>query len=60
MTWLPFRGMFGVPVELLGGFLTPADALPEVAIQLGWTLILLALVAWTWKRGVRRYGAYGA
>jgi len=60
LEWLPFRGMLAVPVELLGGFLSARDALPQIGIQLGWTLTLAALAAFTWRRGLRRYGAYGA
>lgn len=57
---LPFRGMLSVPVEILGGFIRPADAWPYIAVQAGWTLVMIALVHVTWQRGVRRYGAYGA
>ncbi len=60
LDWLPFRGMLGVPVELLGGFLTWREALPEVAIQVGWTALFAGLVALAWRRGIRRYGAFGA
>jgi ABC-2 type transport system permease protein len=58
--WMPFRGMLAVPVELLGGFLTAGDALGDIAVQVGWVVLLSALAAFLWKRGVRRYGAYGA
>lgn len=58
--WLPFRYMLALPVELLGGFLTAREALPEVGIQLAWVLGLAALATFTWRRGIRRYGAYGA
>lgn len=58
--WLPFRGMLAVPVELLGGFLTWREALPEIGVQLGWVVALTALAVFTWRRGLRRYGAYGA
>ncbi|HMV66119.1 MAG TPA: ABC-2 family transporter protein [Myxococcota bacterium] len=57
---LPFRGMLAVPVEILGGFTKPRDALPDLALQVAWTLTFAALVRFTWARGVRRYGAYGA
>jgi ABC-2 type transport system permease protein len=58
--WLPFRGMLGLPVEILGGFLDWRAALPEVGIQLGWVVVMGLLVRYTWKRGVIRYGAHGA
>jgi ABC-2 type transport system permease protein len=57
---LPFRGMLGLPVEILGGFIGPVAALPEVGVQLAWVGLLTALVAFTWSRGIARYGAYGA
>lgn len=57
---LPFRGMLGLPVEILGGFVSPEAALPEVALQLGWCAGLFLAVQWCWARGIARYGAYGA
>lgn len=60
LDWLPFRGMIAVPVELLGGFLSPREALFDIAVQLAWTLILWVAAAAVWRRGIRRYGAFGA
>lgn len=57
---LPFRGMLGLPVEILGGFVTPGEALLEIGAQLGWVVILWVGVRVAWDRGVARYGAYGA
>ena len=57
---LPFRGMLGLPVEILGGFLSNTDAALEIGGQLGWVVILWLAVRWAWDRGVARYGAYGA
>jgi len=57
---LPFRGMLGLPVEILGGFLDPVAALPEVGIQIAWCAVLGVAVRWAWARGIVRYGAYGA
>lgn len=59
-TWLPFRATLATPVELLGGFLAPADAGLDLAIQAGWAVVLLGGVAWAWRRGLLRYGAFGA
>lgn len=58
--WLPFRGLLAVPVELLGGFMTPEQAASELALQVGWMLVWAWLVAVTWRRGLVRYGAFGA
>lgn len=60
LRWLPFRGMLALPVELLGGFVTPSQALPDVGIQLGWVVVLGALALTLWRRGLQRYGAFGA
>lgn len=58
--WLPFRGMLGVPTELLGGFLTPREAMGHMGVQLGWVLIFGGIVWLLWRRGLQRYGAFGA
>lgn len=60
LTVLPFRGMLALPVELLGGFLEPEDAALDVAIQAGWALVFFVVARLLWRRGIRRYGAYGA
>lgn len=60
LTILPFRGMLGLPVEILGGFLAMPEALLEVGAQLGWVVLLWAAVRLAWDRGVKRYGAFGA
>jgi len=60
LAWSPFRGMVAVPVELLGGFLAPRDAFFDIAVQVAWTVILWGLSVIVWRRGIRRYGAFGA
>ena len=56
---LPFRFMLAVPVELLVGMLTPAQALRLLAAQ--WAYVALAVVGAlaVWRAGVRRFSAYG-
>lgn len=57
--WLPFRHQIGLPVELMTGARELPDALAMLARQWMWVGIL-GLLAWTlWKRGLRRFGAYG-
>ena len=60
LAWLPFRGMIAVPVELLGGFLAPRDAIFDITVQVMWVVVLSTTAAVTWRRGIRRYGAFGA
>jgi ABC-2 type transport system permease protein len=59
-TWLPFRATLATPVELLGGFLTPADAAMDIGLQVLWAVLLLAAIGIAWRRGIARYGAFGA
>jgi len=56
----PFRGMLGLPVELLAGEVGAAEGAFELGLQLVWLAILLLAVRIMWKIGVRRYGAFGA
>jgi ABC-2 type transport system permease protein len=58
--FLPFRSMMATPVSILGGFASPAEALPDVAIQLVWVAVMLVTARFVWARGLARYGAFGA
>jgi ABC-2 type transport system permease protein len=50
--FLPFRGMMATPVSILGGFVSPADALPDVGIQLVWVATMLTIARFVWRRGL--------
>lgn len=59
-TWLPFRSMLGDPVAIwIGRVPSATDALQLVAQQWAWAAAVLALAAYLWHRGVRRYEAFG-
>ena len=59
--WLPFRYMLGTPVEILIGRYPDASSAAEVvAAQWAWAVAMLAIAAFTWHRGVKRFEAYGA
>lgn len=60
LAWTPFRGMLAAPVELLGGFVDVDTARFDLAVAAGWTVAALLLVAGLWRRGLARYGAFGA
>lgn len=56
---LPFHASLGFPVELLLGQLTGAQILRGFGLQAFWVGALGGLAAWTWRRGLRVYGAEG-
>ena len=59
--WLPFRYTLGGPVEILTGqHPRLADAAGVVAAQWAWALVMATLASITWRRGLRRYEAFGA
>ena len=60
-SWLPFRYMLGGPVELLVGRHTDVHgALALVGAQWAWTAAMAAIAALVWRRGLRRFEAFGA
>ena len=58
-TVLPFRYMLGFPVEVLVGWLEPAEIWRGFAFQGAWLAVALALYVVLWRLGVRRYSAVG-
>jgi len=56
---LPFRYQIGLPVELLVSMHDHRTALVLVARQLVWVGALTALTVFVFRRGVRRFGAFG-
>ncbi len=60
LRWLPFRPMLGTPVELLGGFLSPSDAVFDLVLGGLWVAVMAAVARVLWSRGIVRYGAFGA
>lgn len=57
--WLPFRSMGSLPTEIILGHVERADLAMDVAIQGGWLLALVTLLAVAWPRAMRRFEAYG-
>jgi ABC-type uncharacterized transport system permease subunit len=52
--------MLAAPVELLGGFADLRTAAFDLGVQVAWTGVLTAVVVVLWRRGLARYGAFGA
>lgn len=57
---LPFRFTIQVPVDLLTGRLVPGALGSELVGALGWLVVLSALGAVLWHRGLRRFAAVGS
>lgn len=57
--WLPFRYQLGLPVELMTGAHGHAEALALLERQWAMVAIMFGVVAFVWRRGVRRFAAYG-
>jgi ABC-2 type transport system permease protein len=59
IAWLPFRYMLSFPVETALGLTDWHTSLRSLALQGAWTLVILVLALAVWRRGVRRYAAFG-
>jgi ABC-2 type transport system permease protein len=59
VAWLPFRYQIGFPVEVMTGAYALPSALAMLARQWAFVLGLLLLAMFIWRRGLRRFAAYG-
>lgn len=57
--WLPFRYQIGLPVELMLGLHSTAEAMSLVGRQIGFVLIGALATQLVWSRGLTRYAAFG-
>jgi ABC-2 type transport system permease protein len=57
--WLPFRYQIGLPVEVMTGKHEWQEALWLVGRQWLWVLVLGTFAITLWKRGLRRFAAFG-
>jgi ABC-2 type transport system permease protein len=57
--WLPFRYQLGLPVEIMTGAHDRMHALEMVGRSWAWVAVFFVLCTIAWKRGVRRFAAYG-
>jgi len=56
--WTPFPYLINFPARLLAGL--PVDLSSGFLAQVSWIALLLPLVLFLWRAGVRRYTAMGA
>ena len=59
ITILPFAYETFYPVMMLLGKLDGTEVVRVLLGQLAWILILTGVVTFGWKRGLRRYSAFG-
>lgn len=57
--WLPFRFLLSFPVEVMLGLIDRGASLRALAVQWGYAAFFAAASLGLWKRGLRRYAAYG-
>jgi ABC-2 type transport system permease protein len=57
--WMPFRYMLSFPVETALGMIDWPATLRALAAQWVWIAVIGTLALVTWRRGVRRYSAFG-
>jgi ABC-2 type transport system permease protein len=57
--WLPFRYQVGLPAELMTNAHDWQGALGLLARQWLWVGVMLVLALWLWRRGLRRFAAFG-
>lgn len=57
--WLPWRFILSVPLETMLGLCDRGATLRGLAGQALWTTVFLALALTLWRRGLRRYEAFG-
>jgi ABC-2 type transport system permease protein len=56
---LPFQYLAYFPAAVLLGKVEGADLARGLLIELGWAVVLVLLSRWLFRRGLRRYSAYG-
>lgn len=59
LNWLPFRYTLGLPIELLVSRHDLPTAAMLVLRQWGWVAVLLIVATTLWKRGLKRFEAFG-
>lgn len=59
VTWLPFAYETYYPSMIILQKFTLLQAAGVVAVQAAWVAVLAVLGRWVWRRGLRRYAAFG-
>jgi len=55
----PFPSMLYTPVAIYMGKIAGADLVRALAMQLGWMMVGYGLARFAWRRGIKKYAAFG-
>ena len=60
LLWLtPFPSMLYTPIGIYMGKITGTEVLRGLAMQLGWVMVGYVLARFAWRRGIKKYAAFG-
>jgi len=59
LMFTPFPSMLYVPISIYMGKITGVMILWSLLMQAGWMLVAYALARFMWRRGVKKYSAFG-
>jgi ABC-2 type transport system permease protein len=59
LKWLPFYYYGGFSLEILVSPMPYINIYIGILFQIGWTLLISMLTIFLWKKGVKKYSAYG-
>ena len=58
--FLPFRYMLSFPAEIILGNLNLENIILGFCVQIFWIILMTFLYIFMWRKGLKRYSAYGA
>ena len=59
LAFTPFPSMLYAPIGIYMGKITGPGIVSALFTQLFWVLMMYALARWMWRRGIRKYAAFG-
>jgi len=59
LKWLPFQYMAYFPAVIFLGKVEGTELVQGLLLELFWVVVFFGLCRWLYKRGLRRYGAFG-
>lgn len=56
---LPYKYIVFFPAQVILGKISYIDIARGIGLQLSWIIILLLVILWVWKKGLKKYEAFG-